>query len=120
MNINLHEDQVHGLRLLRQSIKNGHKRIVYAAPTSHGKTIVMGYIASQASSKQNKITEKPNRIWVIVDSIELVNQTRDKFKKFYDLDCAVIQGQHEDTDWTKQIQVVMAQTLNNRLHILDN
>ena len=119
MNINLHEDQIYGLNLLRQSITNGHKRIVYAAPTSHGKTIIMGYIASQAAKKTNKNTCRPYRIWVIVDAIELVNQTRDKFSDFFTLDSAVIQGQHEDTDYSKQIQVVMAQTLNNRLKILD-
>ena len=58
MNITLHDDQKHGLALLRQSIKSGHKKIVYAAPTSHGKTIVMGYIASQSVSKINKNTGK--------------------------------------------------------------
>lgn len=119
MNISLFDDQKHGLNLLRGSIKAGNRRIVYAANVSHGKTVIMGYLTSRYIKTICKWTDKPYRVWIVVDSIELVNQTRDKLKRMFGIDSAVVQGFHEDTDWSKQVQVVMAQSLNNRFAILD-
>lgn len=119
MNITLHDDQKKGIALLVESIKKGNKRTVYAAPTGYGKTVVMGYLTSKAINKTSKHTGNPQRVWIIVDAIELVNQTRDKLKTMFGIEAAVMQGQHEDTDFAAQVNVVMAQTLRNRLKIFD-
>lgn len=107
----LYPDQQHGKELIIDSIRRGNKRIMFAAPVAYGKTVLMCDLANGAMQKNN-IT------WLIVDSTELVDQTRETLKKF-DINAAVIQGQHEDTDYTNRVQVVMAQTLKNRWHIID-
>lgn len=102
----LFPDQEEGKKLLIESIKKGHKRIGFAAPCSYGKTVLMSNLTQGALNK-NK------RVWIIVDSTELIDQTRETLMS-HGIESAVIQGYHEDTDYSKEVQVVTAQTITRR------
>lgn len=102
----LYPDQQHGKDLLINSIKQGHKRVMFSASTGYGKTVLIGNLV-EGAIKKNK------RIWIIVDNIELIGQTREALGEF-GIDSAVIQGIHEDTDYNNQVQVVTAQTITRR------
>ena len=65
-----------------------------------------------------KAVDKGNRVWFIVDNLELVEQTITVFEN-HGLDVGVIQGQHEKTDYRKEVQIVTAQTVTRRWHIID-
>ena len=99
----LYPDQEEGKNLLIKSIRSGHKRIGFSAPCSYGKTVLMSNLVAGA-------LDKNNRTWVVVDSIELIDQTRMTLHK-HGIDSAVIQGIHQDTDYSKMVQVVTAQTI---------
>jgi superfamily II DNA or RNA helicase len=107
----LRDYQSESIKLLRDGIRQGHKRQVLMLATGAGKTAIAGSIAKSA-------VEKGNRVWFIVDSLELVGQALNTFRHI-GLSTAVIQGQHEETDYSKPVQVITAQTLTRRWKILD-
>jgi len=85
----LYPDQIESKKMIVDAIKSGKKRIVFAAPVSFGKTVIMANL-TQGALKKN------NRVWIIVDNIELVDQTRKTLDNF-NIKSNVIQGIHEDT-----------------------
>ena len=108
----LYPDQEKGKQLLIDSIRAGYQRIAFAAPCAYGKTVLMSNLTEGAEAKGK-------RVWIVVDSTELVEQTRATLLQ-YGIDSGVIQGVHEDTDYSKLVQVATAQTLNNRWNRFEN
>lgn len=96
---------------IRSSVRAGNKRIAAAAPCAFGKTVTFCHIAKRS-------IENGKRVWIVVDSIELIDQTLAELKN-YGLDSGVIQGIHELTDYTKPLQVVTAQTITRRWQRFD-
>lgn len=107
----LYADQEEGKKLIINSIRSGNKRIGFAAPCSYGKTVLMANLVEGAAKKLN-------RVWIIVDSVELIDQTRETLDSF-DIKSNVIQGIHEDTDYSGMVQVVTAQTITRRWKYFD-
>lgn len=107
----LYDDQQQGKQLIINSMRKGNKRIGFAAPCAYGKTVLMGDLVSGA-------VKKNNRVWIVVDAIELIDQTRETLKQF-GIESNVIQGIHDDTDYTGQVQVATAQTLTKRWQYFD-
>lgn len=109
MSFTLRGYQENAIDELRIGLRSGHKRQALMLATGSGKTAIAGTIAKAA-------VEKGNRVWFIVDSLELVDQAFETFEKI-GLDVGVIQGQHEKTDYTKRVQVITAQTLTRRWNV---
>lgn len=107
----LRQYQQDTIQEIRNSLKTGLKRVMVMSPTGSGKTVLAATIVKNAS-------EKGKRTWFICDNVELVEQTIETFEKF-GLSVGVIQGIHEKTDYTKQIQVVTAQTITRRWQRFD-
>jgi len=103
--------QQHAIGELRKGFKSGHKRQVLQMATGSGKTHVAAVIVKSA-------VDKGHRVWFVVDNLELVEQTIAVFEN-HGLDVGVIQGQHEKTNYKKNVQVVTAQTITRRWHIID-
>jgi len=103
--------QSESIKYLREGFKAGHKHQVLQLCTGSGKTVIAGEITKTAN-------EKGGRVWFVVDNLELVEQTIKVFESF-GMDVGVIQGQHEKTDYRKDIQIVTAQTITRRWHVID-
>ena len=106
MQHNLRPYQVKSLNDLRAAIKSGSRSIVLQAPTAYGKTTLAAEIMKGAVAKGN-------RAYFIADSIELIDQTFDRFT-LEGLDCGVIRASDDRTDYAKPIQIATVQTLRNR------
>lgn len=104
--------QTEAIRLLRQSLGKGVKRVLLKAPTGFGKTIIAAHIIQMAR-------EKGKRVIFCVNAISLVDQTVQKFTEEGIEDIGVIQGNHELTNYTKTVQVASIQTLQRRKMVPD-
>lgn len=99
--------QIDAITQLRESLKSGKKRPVLKLPTGSGKTLIAANIIASAR-------EKGKRVLVIVDAIELIDQT---VAAFYDEglhSMGVIQAKHPMTDYSRPIQIASVQTLARR------
>jgi len=103
--------QIDAIQSLRDSLRAGKKRPVLMAATGSGKSVIAGTMVSAA-------VEKGLRVLFVVDNLELVDQITQTFET-YGLKVAIVQGRHERTNYSRQVQVCMAQTLNNRLKNAD-
>ena len=99
----LRPHQERAVEMVRQSLRKGNKRVMLGAPCSFGKTIVAGYMLSEAC-------KKGKRGIFICDRIKLVQQSLESFDNL-GLNVGVIQGQHERTDYRKPIQIASIQTI---------
>ena len=102
----LYPHQTKAVEMLRESIRQGNKRIVLAAPCSFGKTQVASYMIERA-------IEKGKRCGFIVDRVELIDQAVDRFDED-GIDLGVLQGNHWRTNGSKPCQVATIQTLGRR------
>lgn len=93
--------------LIRQAIMEGHKRIVVQAPTGAGKT---GLAAMLFEGSINK----GKRPMMVVPDLSLIEQSIRSFNRVGIHDIGVIQGRHERTDYTAQVQIASLQTLIRR------
>lgn len=98
--------QIESINALRSNVAAGVKAQVLQLATGGGKTQIASSIARSAVAKGN-------RVFFIVDSIELVDQALGRFEAD-GMRCGVIQGQHFLTDYSKQVQVGTIQTLRSR------
>ena len=112
MNRELWDHQAKALEALRQSIKNGVRRIVLQAPTGAGKTMLAAAMVEGAQ-------RKGNRMAFVVNAIGLIDQTVEAFYAEGIRDIGVIQANHGMTDWAKPVQVCSIQTLKSRQHYPD-
>lgn len=92
---------------IKQSIREGHKRIVLQAPCGFGKTISAAHIIDGA-------LRKGKRPMFTCPAITLVEQTLKAFEADGIQDFGVMQAQHERTDRHAKVQIASVQTLIRR------
>ena len=103
----LREHQSRAIEMCRDSVRNGNKRIMLAAPCSFGKTRVAVEMLASAAKKGNAGI-------FICDRIKLVQQTVAEFDK-HGIEAGVIQGwEHPRANWQSPIQIASIQTLARR------
>ncbi|CAB5556398.1 DEAD/DEAH box helicase [Stutzerimonas stutzeri] len=96
---------------LRQGIRAKSLIQMLMSPTGSGKTEVAKHIIASAAAKKRKV-------WFIVDSVKLLDQTLARFHSD-GLYAGAIQANHPWTDYSKVIQVATVQSLASRLdHLL--
>lgn len=93
--------------LIRDAVKEGHRRIVVQAPTGYGKTLLAAHLVTSALAKGK-------RPLFTCPAITLVNQTLASFEREGIQDIGVIQADHERTDYSCQMQIASVQTLIRR------
>ena len=93
--------------LIRQAIREGHRRIVVQSPTGAGKTLLAAHLFAGSIAKGK-------RPLFTVPDITLVEQTLKSFERVGIHDVGVIQAQHERTDFSAQVQIASVQTLIRR------
>jgi DNA repair protein RadD len=103
----LRDYQSKAIDRLRASLRSGHRRPMLQAPTGAGKTVVASAIVRSAQ-------EKGNRTVFCVPSLSLIDQTLESFWKDGIADIGVIQARHEQTDWSRPVQIASVQTLMRR------
>jgi superfamily II DNA or RNA helicase len=100
----LRPHQETALILARQSIKNGNKRPIIAAPTSFGKTILAGKMLKNCQ-------DMGKRGWFFCDRIQLIEQSIDKFREM-GIDFGVRQAEHELMNAQAPIQIASIATIS--------
>ena len=100
----LRPHQNKAIDMCRESIKAGLKRPILGCPTSFGKTVVAASMLESCQSKGKKG-------WFMMDRIQLINQTIEKFKSF-DIDFGVRQADHELKNAQAPIQIASIQTVD--------
>ena len=101
----LRDHQVKAIEMIRESFKQGNRRVMLAACCSFGKTITAAYMLKCAAESR--------RVIFLADRVKLVEQTMDAFEAM-GLDFGVIQADHWRTDPRKQIQIASIQTIARR------
>ncbi len=99
--------QASGLAKLKEAVREGHKRIVFQAPTGYGKTQVAAHIIAGALAKGH-------RPLFTCPAISLVEQTLHKFEHEGIDDVGIIQANHERTNPNASLQIASVQTLIRR------
>ena len=84
-----------------------HPRLVLTLPTGAGKTIIAGEIARRHLKSYPR-----GHVWFLVDRINLVDQTEDKFDG---LRSQVLQGKNTKYDGLADVTIATVQTLESRL-----
>lgn len=92
---------------LREGIRQQFLVQMLMSPTGSGKTEVAKYVIANAAAKQNKV-------WFIVDSVKLLDQTLARFHAD-GIYAGAIQSNHPCTDYSKVVQVATVQSLGPRL-----
>lgn len=106
--VQLYPKQEKLMTAIRQAYADGAKMPCVQASTGFGKSVVAGYIMS------NALTKGAKRVVMIVDSLTLIDQLIDTLENKFALDVGVIQGFNERYDLTKRIQIATPQTLTRR------
>jgi DNA repair protein RadD len=99
--------QVDALQAIRDSVRQGVRRLVMQAPTGSGKTRVAADIAEGARAKSNRIV-------FVVPAISLIDQTVEMFWSEGIRDIGVIQANHQMSDWSRPVQIASIQTVRSR------
>lgn len=107
MNRDLWEHQSLALQALRDTVRQGVRRVVLQSPTGSGKTLLSAAIIESA-------LEKKNRVCFCVSSLSLVDQTIGALYNEGLRDIGVVQGAHHQTDWGRPITVASIQTIAKR------
>src|SRR5882762_3014335 len=99
--------QSESIQNLRDTIRQGIKRVVLQAPTGAGKTRIAAEIVNLAQ-------ERGNRVAFVIPAVSLVDQTVEAFYAEGIRGIGVIQANHEMTDWAQPVQVCSIQTIQAR------
>jgi superfamily II DNA or RNA helicase len=86
--------------------RSGIKSVLLYAPTGAGKTVVAAKVIADAVSKGR-------RVLFVVHRVKLIGQTLQTLQKHYGIQGAMIWADNP-TDYSKPVQVAMAQTLQFR------
>jgi len=103
----LRDYQQDGVGSLKQTLRQGVKRVMCQLPTGAGKTLISATIAAGALAKGNKLA-------FVCPRISLIDQTVEEFAKEDIREVGVIQGSHPLEDWSKPIQVCSIDTIRSR------
>lgn len=95
---------------LRQGVAEGCYAQMLMSPPGSGKTEVAKRIIKNALAKGR-------RVWFLVDSLNLLNQTWNRCHKD-GIDAGIVQSDHPSTNYGKLFQIVMVQSLRTRLKAL--
>ena len=109
--IHLRPYQNNAISDLRESFKNGHKRIILALPTGSGKTVVFSEMVRLAA-------EKNTQTLILTDRIELFEQTFKAIQK-HNLSIQIINANTKGIDERALITVAMVETLHRRDYMLN-
>jgi len=107
MNRELRPYQADALQALRDSVRQGVRRIMLQAATGSGKTLLAAAIAEGAYRKGKPVA-------FVVPRIDLIEQTLEEFGKEGITDVGVMQADHLMTDAGKPIQICSIQTVSRR------
>jgi superfamily II DNA or RNA helicase len=107
MNRQLRVDQQEAIAAVRATVSQGVRRIMLQAPTAWGKTI----LAADVVRHNLKIGK---RTTFVVDAIDLVDQTVERFYEEGITDVGVIQGDHAMQNFARPVQIASIQTLAKR------
>src|SRR5262245_6104577 len=99
--------QANAIMQVRDALARGSRRIMLAAPTGAGKTLLASSILAGFVQEQ-----LPGLF--VVPRIELINQTYDKFKTENIIDIGIMQASHPLTNSLRSIQIASVQTLRRR------
>jgi len=108
----LRDHQIKAIEMIRESFKQGNRRVMLAACCSFGKTITAAYMMKCAAATRPD-GSPGKRVIFLADRVKLVEQTMDAFEAM-GLDFGVIQADHWRTDPRKQIQIASIQTIARR------
>lgn len=103
----LRDYQQRGIEALRDTIRQGVKRIVVQLPTGGGKTLCSAKIAQGVLSKKNRLA-------FTVPRLSLIDQTLEEFFDEGVRDVGIIQAAHPMTDWSKPIQICSIDTVRSK------
>ena len=103
----LRKHQIKAIDQIRETIRQGTRSMILAAPCAFGKTITAAHILKSAQ-------DKGNRAIFIADRIKLVDQTENAFEGF-GIDYGVQMSNHYKTNEEKLIQLASVQTLTRRM-----
>lgn len=104
--VQLREYQLSAVEMVRQGIREGHRKQVVMAPTGAGKTEIACHLLQECRKKHS-------RAMFIVDRVVLVDQTSERLD-MYGIEHGVIQSGHWRTRLHEKIQICSAQTLERR------
>lgn len=104
--IQLRGYQADAIEALRQSIREGRKRLILCAGTGAGKTLTAAHLLKEAA-------QKGSYSLFIVDRVALVDQTSAVFEE-YGIRHGIVQGDNERWAPHEDVQVCSAQTLARR------
>lgn len=108
--LQLRNYQLNAISELRESFKNGHKRIILALPTGSGKTVVFSEMVRLAA-------EKNTQTLILTDRIELFEQTFRAIEK-HKLQIQIINANTTAIDTNALITVAMVETFHRRNYSL--
>lgn len=103
----LRPHQVEALRLVRQSLAQGNRRVLLQGVVGFGKTLVASRIIEGALAKGNGVI-------FTAPAISLIDQTVKAFEAEGIRDIGVMQADHPRTDPLAKVQVASVQTLAKR------
>lgn len=100
--------QAAGLDALRDTVRQGVKRIVLQLPTGGGKTRISAAIAQG-------VLKKGRRLAYVCPRIILIDQTVEEYwREGIRDEIGVIQGNHQLTDWRAPIQICSIDTIRSK------
>jgi superfamily II DNA or RNA helicase len=105
MSIELYDYQKDYIQAIRQSMKQGNKRIVFCSPTGSGKTICFTYMVKEHLAKDGKAL-------IFTHREELLNQASNTFARFGL--CPEFIKAGEVCNESAQLHVAMVETFNRR------
>lgn len=104
--IELYDYQKEYVKSLRENIRQGNKRLILAAPTGSGKTVMFSYITNQAIKKGSSVL-------VFTHRSELLEQAGGAFNEFGLSPEYIEAGKQPDLD--KKLHVAMVETFHRRI-----
>lgn len=107
MNRELYPWQAEALEALRQTIRQGVRKIVLQAPTGAGKSLLAAAVIEGALAKGRRVV-------FVVSHLSLIDQTIEVLYAEGIRDVGCIQAQHHMTDWSRPVQVASIATINSR------
>ena len=106
--LHLRPYQLNAISDLRESFKEGHKRIILSLPTGAGKTVVFSEMVRMAADKGTKVL-------VLTDRIELFEQTFKAIER-HNIPIQIINANTTSIDTKAVVTVAMIETLHRRAY----
>jgi len=104
--LHLRPYQTNAISDLRESFKNGHRRIILALPTGAGKTVVFSEMVRMAA-------DKGTRTLILTDRIELFEQTFKALQR-HSIPIQIVNANTASIDQRAIVTVAMIETIHRR------